>query len=315
MALTESVQDAEQVAESKANSGVTVRVGEKSWVVGDFSVSEAVQAVTTGRAVPEVAREQVKQGVFQPLRRPTLRDSFKMGLVFGLAMGCLGLILFHQMPAMAGAAAATPVGAAWPGSAAMTGSTVVTPAVNAYALSVGQYPNDTSAQAAHSKLEHSGVASVVFPESLSRRTLVVQMATQASDLATEANVLRHHNIHPTTIHLATTVRTIPTLSSTSQKDGSRISKWLSAEVSAANTLMASLSDGETVRDAQMATEKALQLQPSAAVLGATGYGTALQAVAQNVKNAEQQLLQHHTGPAELDVLSAYSALASINYQS
>ncbi|WDL96989.1 hypothetical protein [Alicyclobacillus sp. ALC3] len=314
MALTESVQDTEQAAESKANGGVTVRVGETSWVVGDFSVSEAVQAVTTGRAVPEVSHEQVKQGVFQPFRRPTLRDSFKTGLVFGLAMGCLGLILFHQMPTMAGAAAATPVGA-WPGSAAMTGSTVVMPAVSAYALAVGEYPNDTSARAAQSRLEHSGVASVVFPDSLSRRSLVVQMATQASALSTEANVLRRHNIHPTTVHLASSVRTIPTLSSTSQKDGTRISAWLSAEVSAANTLMASLSDGETARDAQMATEKALQLQPSAAVLGATGYGTALQAVAQNVKNAEQQLLQHHTAQAELDVLSAYSTLASINYQS
>lgn len=298
-----------------AKEGITVRVGKTSWVIGDEPTASGFElSVEQGETLRDAKTDETKAGVvFQPVRRPSLRDSFRMGLVFGLAMGCLGLILFHQMPAIAGASSANPTGA-WPGSAAMTGPAVTTPAINAFALSVGKYPDQTSAQVAQAQLQKQGLDTVIYPAGQSQRQLIVQMAVQMSDLSAEQHLLEKRHLSARTVHLSSSVRSIPTLSSTSTRDGKQISKWLSAEVSAANSLMACLADGEPARDAQVATEKAVKLAPSSQSLGSTGYGSMLQALDHDIQNANQELEHYKNGQAELDLMSAYSVIATIQHQ-
>lgn len=338
------VNYAAAAAAATVRQGVLVRVGETSWVIAEREPAEEPMLTTATAADQAVVPLQTGSSTTGPGRargtrwdrkrdigpdvdhqerralrssahvRPSIRESFRMGLVFGLALGCLGLIVFHQMPS-AKAVTATK-SSAWPATSALTGPAVTLPATQVYGLSVGVFPDLTSAQVAQARVHNAGVNTVIYPVSGGRQRLLAGIADQPADLQSTLKQIENKHLFAQTVHLITSAKSTPTLPSISKAEGDRISKWLSAEMGAQNALTGALADGEPARDAAAALAQAKRLQPSVQTLSNTGYGSLLNGIVSTTAAAARFGLQsHRPQQAQQKLMTAYSLFATMKQQS
>jgi hypothetical protein len=245
--------------------------------------------------------------------RRKVRDAFQVGLIFGLAMGCLGLILFHQMPSAP--AAGNVMSSAWPTTAALSGPQIVLPATNISAVEVGTYPNASAAAAAQTQFKQKGVQTVLYPNSAQKEALIAAIAMQPGDLQDTSASLQHRGISAQVVQLSMPTKAEPTLPALTKAEGQALTRWLSAEVSAMNALAAWMQDGESERDASTAYTNANKIQPSAQSLAKTGAGATLNGLVQQFADAYHDAANSTSHSAAMThLMTAYSLLAQMKME-
>lgn len=318
---------------------ILVRVGTEEWVVGGDERAAAAVVPRSEKIVslselrrtdvhtPEVSHESERIPASsgnirtEPETLPTpassrtkkrrrLRESFQFGLIFGMAMGCLGLVFFHQMPAAS--VVTTGEAGAWPVTATLSGPVILIPATRVYGIQLGAYPDPVAAAAAQKHLKHEGVDTVQVPTGAQKRVLVADLALSSSDLKDAATALSHKGLKNRVVALTQPAKSVPTLSSLSKAQSQALSAWLSAEVSAMNAWTAALADGEPERDAKTAYASAKKLQPKAQNLADTGAGPVFSGLAVDVDKAVHLASEgHHKRAAIQQLMNAYALLAEL----
>jgi len=197
-----------------------------------------------------------------------IQDSFQTGLIVGLALGCVSLVLFHQMNA--GTAGQTPLqtttAPAYPGyGVATVGITV--PGVRLFALQNGTFSTLTGANAALAHISKLGMATSVHriyaASGQTSYALLSDVSIYATDLGSVKNRLTKLGIPAKVTSLSWNAQEVPVHSFAQNRAlADSISHWLAADVSALNALTASLSDGAAARDATTAFKYSASIQPS-----------------------------------------------------
>ena len=198
-----------------------------------------------------------------------IRDSFQTGLLVGLTLGCLSLVLFHQMNGTTAVQNST-IQTATTSSYTNYGATpmgITVPGVRLFALEDGPFTTLTSANAEAAKIAKLGIATTVHSvHPVSGQTsyaLLADVSIYATDLDGVKNRLRKLGVPAKVTLLSWNARAVPIQSFAQNRTlADSVSHWLAADVSALTTLTASLSDGVAARDATTAFKYSASIQPS-----------------------------------------------------
>lgn len=245
-------------------------------------------------------------------RRARMAESFRVGLGFGMALGCLSLILFHQMrPNLPlpqdHSVQPAPIRAT---VVKMTGIPLQVPAVHLSVLEIGEYRSHDAAAAARGKYSKRGVSATVIGTSPYR--LVVDAAVRSGSLRAHEARLHKQGI-PASVHtVVVPARSVRTASTATTADVHALSTWLGAAASAANALVAVLSDGAPERDALAAYRVSLSSWPKPDVLAASGYADNLTKAGRALREAFDAMKRDNGQAAISDLLNFYSRVIQLS---
>ncbi|MCF8563550.1 hypothetical protein LLE49_02210 [Alicyclobacillus tolerans] len=230
--------------------------------------------------------------------RKPLRDSFQTGAVVGLILGCLSLVLFHQLePNLSRQASPTPTN---PSISLPASNGLVVPAVHLYALQAGSYPTSTQAQTAVKLLSRHGVKSVIH--SGKNYQVFSSIALNPGDLNKLAGNLKKMGFPAAVVPWSWEAATASTANWPHPNSVQDTSRWMFAQVSALNALTGSLMDGEPNRDVSAAYTAAAKIQPSSTQVQDTGDASQINRLHVDAQQAYQQFSQgHHTSSMYYDI--------------
>ncbi|WP_067933009.1 hypothetical protein [Alicyclobacillus kakegawensis] len=245
-------------------------------------------------------------------RRARMADSFRGGLVFGLALGCLSLILFHQMrPNLPlpqdDSVQPAPIRAT---AVKMTGIPLQVPAVHLSVLEIGEYRSYDAAAAAKVKYGKRGDGAAVIGTSPYR--LVVDAAVRSSSLRAREARLQQQGIPSSAHTLIVPACLVRTASTATTADVHALSTWLGAAVSAGNALVAVLSDGAPERDALAAYRVSVDCLPKSDVLAESGHADILTEAEKALRQAFNAMKQGNVQAAMSDLLNFYSRVIQLS---
>jgi hypothetical protein len=229
----------------------------------------------------------------QRAHRRRLRESFQVGIIAGLILGCLSIVMFHHVEPST-ISQAEPAGAALPAGT----EHITMPAFALEAVVSGSNLSAAQATLIQDNLKKHNVSSalLVQPKGID---VVTGMALSTSDLASvlrrTKSVSGSGRVQVKTEHSVSMM--IPAGAGLSQSDADRLSRWLSAVGSSLNTMIASSIDGANVRDAKASFESAKVLEPDGILFRRSGYTNRLNALNQDWQNAYAALVKKHTEQA------------------
>lgn len=352
-----------------SSQGVIIRMGGKSWVVGEhgetlplYSASETEKVIslsslktselknsngkhesvlhrakgrargiwmafhkkledkldrllTRGSAEAQTSErvERFKSRQENQIKKSSWMDGLRIGTIFGLALGCLGMILVHQVePTTSRVPHVTQGGQTTVPSLppAQPNSFVTVPSVHLYALELGPFKTEAEALAAQSIVEKKGYAQTLIH--LNRRgwSVMNRVAVQAYDLGSVQAQFMKSGIDMQIHAINVDVRPISAVASTTAS-AQTISSWLSAEVAALNALTASASDGVSPTNATVALKAATALKPPVDSLSASGHGEDLATLASETSTMGRAIANHDGLSARHHALEAYSILLNL----
>lgn len=235
------------------------------------------------------------------------RTSLQWGVIAGLVMGCVSLVLFHQLKP----SYARPVQGTIGRSAALTpGGRLLIPAVSLFELKVGPFSTAHAALVANQTYRRRGLSIVADP--MQSQWLVAGLAMSVADLSSEQSHLSHMGIRSVVTGLSWTAHLGLVSGPLAPSLTTRIDHWLSAEVGALNALTANLSDGESTADARAAVRNAAAIALSPAALAQTSVDSQLAHIAQAGLSASQDVRQGVRDQAMAQILTAYGVLERWN---
>ncbi|GMA55904.1 hypothetical protein GCM10025858_04070 [Alicyclobacillus sacchari] len=226
------------------------------------------------------------------------------GLSIGMALGCIFMVLFHQVPVSAASAAGQAVGAN-SGVVAMPTSTEALP---------------TSPQA-HAGMEMPGLE-LVLVEGNSKERIGSQKYVSVHDrhiyaiALTETGAVSYiRNAGLASKHVQVEAvqlkaRMVPVLGTVDKSTLRRTEEWLSASGSALRSLTAWLSDGGRQADAAAALHTALALYPGDINLVKTGVEPQLHALYQSLAAAESAFAHRDRAAAMRDAIRGFDDFMS-----
>lgn len=236
------------------------------------------------------------------------RDSFQSGIIIGLALGCLSLVLFHQMNSGT-LVAETSQPAAQLTIPGYNSLSMTVPAGHIYSIQVGSYSTKTAAVAAQSALRKKGVPATVHQLGGSGQaayTLLTGVAIYAQDLNSTVTQLNKLGLEAKTVPLVWNAKLVPLNSwSVTSSTAKAISHWLSADMSTLNALTAAISDGAAKRDARTAANYSKALQPPTKELQGFSQGKVLLQVSSATEQAINAFDQGQVQTAQMYVAKAY----------
>lgn len=278
---------------------------------GEYTLNHLAEPRPSGQAT-RFRRTPARRG-----RAGKMANSFRTGIGFGMAMGCLSLILFHAMqPELSvpqperGPAPPVPT-VAQPTVAQMTGTPVQIPAVHLSVIRIGSFKDFASASHALEVYRKRGIRATIFHQS--KYTLVPTAAVRATDLHSFETQLSRQGLATEIVNLSVPTTSVRTSSQTTAENAEKVSSWLAAAVSAGNALIASVADGAPERDANQAFRTAEKQLPTAATLAATGYGHALKQAEAHLTGAFTALHKADKSTAMGEVLEFYSVLIAFSH--
>lgn len=252
-----------------------------------------------------------------------MKEWFGRGVTIGLGLGCLCMILFHQLNGSH--AVSSMVNVAKPTIATLhpkasqpsqSGSPVTLPAVRLYAAQSGPYGDLESAKRTVAGAQIKGRTASVFSGEMQGTTngqhhyvVVYGLASYSAHLTTIAQ--ENAQNHAAIVAFRWNATRVETLSGTRPAVSARVSRWLSAEVSAMSALVAGIMDKEPLVDAETAIRAADRLTPSAEDMKSTGFGTPLENVHHLTDRGLQAVFDKNASNALADVMDAYAALDQI----
>jgi hypothetical protein len=239
--------------------------------------------------------------------RHRLRESFQVGLIAGLILGCLSIVMFHHVEP-------STISQTEPTSAALPTGTghISMPAFTLEAVVSGSSLSEAQATLIQDNLKKHNVTSalLVQPKGID---VVTGMALSTSDLASvlkrTKSVSGSVRVQIKTEHYVSVM--IPAGAGLSQSDADRLSRWLSAVGSSLNTMIASSIDGANVRDAKASFESAKALEPDGALFQQSGYTNRFNALNQDWHNAYVALVKKQTEQANNQACKAIAQMFAL----
>ncbi|CAM3799266.1 hypothetical protein [Alicyclobacillus pomorum] len=270
-------------------------------------VAPTEQTVKTGRPT-----RRKSSGWFIPAtQRTRWKDTFQFGCILGLLLGCLSMVLFHQMaPDMGSAEVAL-------GSSNTTqvlnasSNSYVVPAVKVQILQSVAYSSRRAADGEAVALRRHGVEAVV-QGSGSNYVLWTGVALRAGHLQDEVAELKRYGVSVSPVTLTLSAQQRSALAGSNPASLSQVSHWLSSAASALASLTAVEADGGVPQDASTAYQTAKSLQPSQDILAETGQGELLHAFSQTLDSAFSALVKHQNASARGFTLQAYQLLSELH---
>ncbi|QQE77009.1 SPOR domain-containing protein [Alicyclobacillus sp. SO9] len=340
---------------SSPNWTVLVRVGKESWHIGDSEdavdgKSDDESSVDWERAARQFRRKskysvQIRYLVETWLRQlwrsgetflaqyffgkntaaagsrahsRRFRDSLQFGLIAGLLLGCMSLVLFHQMVPATGAGSASRKVSFPPQSNGSVGTTVpvgsaalTLPAFHLYSLNAGSYSTEKAAISLKNKLHKQGIWSAVVPVNHKFDVLTGDSMYNGSLKQAQADLKQKTGTPGSVITLNYGVTKVPLQSGLSGGQARTITTWLTSTVGSLNTITAAAANGEPQRDAKATYDAALKLAPSTSILKKAVNGTQLVLFKQHWQAAYSALAKKHASVAEQESLLAYAALLGL----
>jgi hypothetical protein len=279
------------------------------------SVEDLLEPVAPTEQTVQAGRSTMRRkssGLFVPARRHTSwKDTFQFGCILGLLLGCLSMVLFHQMaPDMDSAEVAL-------GSSNTTqvlnasSNSYVVPAVNAQILQSAAYSSRRAADGEAAALSRHGVEAVV-QGSGSNYVLWTGVALRAGDLQDEAAALQRFGVSVSPVTLTFSAQPRSALAGSNPASLNQVSNWLSSAASALTALTAVEADGGIPQDASTAYQTAKSLQPSQDILTETGQGELLHAFSQALDSAFGAFVKHQNASARGFTVQAYQLLSELH---
>ncbi|MCL6516152.1 hypothetical protein [Alicyclobacillus sp.] len=276
------------------------------------AASGRAAATAVGRAATAAAgRSRLRRRGRVSRRRLGLRDAFRAGLVFGMGLGCLSMVLFHQLkpdwtpsalPAEAAGAGAVP-------TISVAGPELEVPAVRLYVLAAGSFGTQAEADKRRQELAKAGIQTVVHTGSTVQ--LWVDAALRPSSLEDERKALEQKGVHGAVEFVGWNAHAVRAPAGANQDAVRRVDDWLSAAVGSLHAATGALSDGGLRQDAKTAQQTADGKAPSAAELSETGYRDRLEAFRDNLRAAVGDLGGSSAQQSRLAMLRALDALTAV----
>ncbi|SFU89390.1 SPOR domain-containing protein [Alicyclobacillus macrosporangiidus] len=273
--------------------------------VGVFSRDRARERDPMRTAARRSARGQTAR---RAQGRRGLRDAFQAGLVFGMGLGCLSMMLFHQLkPDLRGVASAPSANRA---VETVTGPAVQLPAVRLYVLQIGSYSTEAAAEEHRQALAKQGVQTVVH--SAGTYQLWADASLRQGSLQDELKALEGKGVRGSVVFVGWKAHPIAAPAGASEASVARVNGWLSEAASGLNALVGALSDGGLRQDAITACHTAAGHLPSASDWGETGYGERLAAFSGHLQAAADALSRQQMDKSRTAALQALDDLARMS---
>jgi hypothetical protein len=247
----------------------------------------------------------LSQSVNRQVKRipQTFRDSFQIGAIFGLALGCLSLFFFHQMQPSASAESTPKVSSLSPSTGVNvpvpvpvpSHSGIQVPGFTFYSLKFGQFANKEEATRLEQKLRQTGLG-VRLEVSHGSWSVLSSIAVQANDLLPLAH--KYSIWKPQIYRMTQMSQVIPVLATTSMTTANKTEQWLSVEGSALLALTAVVSDGENLSDAKAAYANQQRLYPGDDMIATTGLSMWVVELSQQMAIAYSAAMNHQTQTAQ-----------------
>lgn len=243
--------------------------------------------------------------------RKRLRESFEVGLIIGLILGCISLVMFHQVePSTIQAVPSAKLVEA-------AGSRKVTmPAVTLDRVVAGTGLSPKQAKSVQDSLKNHGISSSLW-RGKHGYDVVTAVSMGSADLQAKAlqttRISGSTRAHIETYHRAAAAVSVG--SNLSQPDAEKMSEWLSAVGGSLNTIIAVSADHASVRDAAAAYHSAQQLMPSQALLKRSGYSVQLTQLVAAWQSAYSALSKRQNTAANIQAMNAVGQILQIEYVS
>lgn len=241
--------------------------------------------------------------------RRLLRETFQVGCMFGLLLGCLSLILFHQMepntlPKTAPSTAVNPV------SVASAGPALAVPSIKLYVLQAGPFSTEQNAQATQLKLARQGYSSTLHQEG-GKLDLWLSLSVTPAGLKSTAAALAKQGVQTSVRALSWKVHSVPGVPGANALTMQQASHWLSSAASSLTALTATLANGGQPQDATTAFSVTNSLIPNADQLRDTGRDQLLTALSTDLRSAFSAYSEHHPSASMQGLLKVAGDLAQL----
>jgi hypothetical protein len=273
---------------------------------------EATQT-NPSQAQPKARRETLFTPM-RPLRRAasrSMQDTFQLGLTFGLVLGCLSLILFHQLTVSYPSQNQQTIGY---GGLSTTTAGFLVPATHLFVQEVGPFtkPGDASPLLQLlSKEKHPGV----LVEAKGNYYIWSQLSVHVSRLKPLKLPSTSSSVQSKIIQVRWQPTEVAAMRSATASNLSATSTWLDTSVSAITALIAVESNGANSQDAMTAYRTAKSKRPSKEVLMQTGYFSRFDKFQQNIDYAFQFYNQHNYVSSMKSLGQALAILQNFTYKS
>jgi hypothetical protein len=257
----------------------------------------------TGAAGLTSARSRPRQ------RARRVRETFQFGCVFGLLLGCLSMILFHQMEPNL-----TPDVRSTNADGVVLSSSVHAfelPAVKVQLLQSKPIPTRAEADHRAAALSQRGVPAVVHPQG-KQYVVWTAAAVRAGHLQKWASASSSNGLDVQPVLLNLSVESVPALSGSNAKSLAEVSNWLSLSAAALKSLTAVQSDGGLPEDAYTAYDTARQQLPSSEAFAETGKSDLLTAYSKELDSAFAAYRKQQLQEAMRHTLLAYDLLSRLH---
>ncbi|MCL6598484.1 MAG: hypothetical protein K6T81_07045 [Alicyclobacillus macrosporangiidus] len=244
-------------------------------------------------------REQGRRG---------LRDAFQAGLVFGMGLGCLSMVLFHQLKPDLRVEASAP--SASSAVETVAGPAVQLPALRLYVLQIGSYSTEAAAEEHRQALSKQGVHTVVH--SGGTYQLWADVSLRQGSLQDELKTLEGKGVHGSVVFVGWKAHPLAAPAGASEAAVARVNGWLSEATGALNALVGALSDGGLRQDALTACQTAEAHLPAASDWGETGYGERLKSFSSHLQAAATALSRQQMDNSRTAALQALDDLTRMS---
>lgn len=247
------------------------------------------------------------------------RNYFQKGALVGLMLGCISMVLFHQVAIPASVSTLT--GAGTPSEPAVvnlssrTELSVILPNVKAFVLKFGPYTTKTAAVTVLKTLQQSGRAAAIVQDSSGFEVWDgVALSSQAAQTAFDVSKLTASSGKPSLQSLTWPATPLQTTTVVSRQGTTAVSKWLASLASVLTVETGVVSNETTYRDASQALQNADKQLPPASVWANGSTPTLFAELNRSVSTALSLLAKKQNGQAEQQILSAWIALAALKNQ-
>jgi hypothetical protein len=255
----------------------------------------------------EVGLTSIRSRSRQGARR--IRETFQFGCVLGLLLGCLSMILFHQMEPNL-----SPDVRSSTADGVVLSSSVHSfelPAVKIQLLQSKPVPTRAEADHRAAALNQRGVPAVVHPQG-KQYVVWTAAAVRAGHLQKWASASSSNGLAVQPVLLNLSVETVPALSGSNAKSLTEVSNWLSLSAAALKSLTAVQSDGGLPQDAYTAYDTARQQLPGPEAFAETGKGELLTSFSKELDAAFAAYRKQQLQEAMRHTLLAYDLLSRLH---
>ncbi|QSO45919.1 hypothetical protein [Alicyclobacillus mengziensis] len=247
------------------------------------------------------------------------RNYFQKGALVGLMLGCISMVLFHQVALPASVSTLT--GAGTPSEPTVvnlssgTKLSVILPNAKVFVLKFGPYTTKTAAVNVLKTLQQSGRAAAIVQDSSGFEVWAgVALSSQAAQTAFDVSKLTAGIGKPSLLSLTWPATPLQTTTVVSRQGTAAVSKWLASLASVLTVETGVVSSETAYRDASQALQNADKQMPPASVWASGSTPPVFAELNRRVSTALSLLAKKQNGQAEQQILSAWIALAALKNQ-